>query len=408
MNSRHRSRLACVCFPHLGLALAWRAHPELRGEAVVLGPRSVSGREVVVAASAPALARGVRPGQGWRQAEIACPEAVRLSEDVAAIEELRREARLVLYGISPLVEWVDDSTAYLDISRGSLGLPTEAAVGAEIGRSIERVLSSAPSLGIGQSRFVAWAAAQRAGPGRMRLVATGQAVQFLSGWPVEQLPLEPTIVERLREFGLGSCGDCAAVPLGDLQRQFGPDGLRLHRLCSGQDEAMIDPWLEPPICGTRRVLAGVVADTETLRFGAPEVAAALAAELAVQRRAASRLRLLVGSEESSGPGARQDSWEEVRLRTPAYSAEELLPPVLGLLARVRQPVRVLELQALDLGAPPARQHQLWATAADHRPDIERAAARLQERFGGRLVWRVSIRPGHPGDVPEEQLSWRPA
>lgn len=375
---------------------------------MVIGPRTVSGREVVVAASAPARARGVRPGQGWRQAEIVCPEAVRLPEDGAAIGELRREARLVLYGISPLVEWVDDSLAYLDISRGSLALPTEAALGAEIGRSMGRILASAPSLGIGQSRFVAWAAAQMAGPGRLRLVATGQAAQFLSRWPVENLPLAPSVVERLREFGLGSCGDCAAVPLGDLQRQFGPDGLRLHRLCLGQDETMIDPWLEPPVCGIRRVLAGVVEDIETLRFGAPELAAGLASELALQRRAASRLRLLVGGEERGGPGAGMDSWEEVRLGVPACSPEELLPPVLGLLARVRQPVRVLELQALDLGDPPARQRQLWPSAIDHRPDIERAAARLQERFGERLVWRVAVRPGHPGDIPEEQLSWSPA
>ncbi|MGA9775738.1 MAG: hypothetical protein WBU92_07430, partial [Candidatus Dormiibacterota bacterium] len=255
-------RLACINFPHLALSLAWRAHPELRGEAVLVGPRHRSGREVVLAASEAALARGARPGGEWRQAEIACPEAVQLPEDQTAISELRQEMRLVLQDLSPLVEWVDDTLAYLDVRGRDLRLPTEAALASQLGRSVQRLLLVPPRLGVGQSRFTAWVAAQTAGPGRIRLVPSGGAAQFLADWSVERLPLPDSTRERLRDFGLTTCGDCSSIPLPDLQRQFGPDGLLLHRLCLCRDRATVSPWRTPPPCGMRRVLAGPVADTE--------------------------------------------------------------------------------------------------------------------------------------------------
>lgn len=399
---RAAPRLACASFPHLALALAWRAHPELRGEPVVVGPRAWGGREAVLAASEAAQARGVRPGGEWRQAEIACPEAVRLPEDGSAISELRQELRLALQDLSPLVEWVDDTQAYLDVRGRDLRLPSEAALASQLGRSMQRRLQVPPSLGVGQSRFTAWAAAQAAGPGRVRLVPPGTAAQFLSDWQVERLPLPERTRERLREFGLNSCGDCASIALPDLQRQFGPDGLLLHRLCRGLDRSTVSPWLSPSPCGVRRVLAGPVEDTETLRFGAPELAAGLALELGLRHLAAGRLRLLLGDGEVGG-----EVWEQLRPPAPAATEEELLPLVLSLISRVRRPVQVLELQALDLVPPPARQRSLWAAGGERRDDLDRAVARLHERFGEGLVWRVAVRPGHPGDVPEEQLAWSP-
>lgn len=394
-------RLACASFSHLALSLAWRAHPELRGEAVLVGPERKPGRgEVVLAASEAAVAGGAVPGGEWRQAVISCPDAVRLPVDEAMIAELRWELRLALQDLSPLVEWVDDTLTYLDITARDLRLPTEAALASRLGRELQRLLLVPPRVGVGQSRFTAWAAARAADPGHARLVPMGQAAHFLAALPVEVLPLPGSLKERLRDFGLTTCGDCAAIPLPLLQRQFGPEGLLLHRLCLGRDRATVNPWVTPPPCGVRRVLAGPVEDAEALRFGAPELAAELAAELTRRNLAAGRLRLLLGGEGG-------DSWELISPPSPAMTEEELLPLVLSLMARARRPVQVVEFQALDLVLPPARQRQLFPTGGDRRVEIERAAARLGERFGRGLVWRVEARPEHPGDVPDERLVWSP-
>jgi DNA polymerase-4 len=404
-------RLACIGFPHLALLLALRSHPELAKEAVLVGTSGKHERLVVLAASRAAVAMGASPGQDWRQSELSCPEAVRLVADPAEVARLRQEVRSALYDCSPLVEWTDDTTAYLDLGGRDPNLPSESARAAQLGRVVQQVLLVPPSIGVGQSRFVAFAAAKVAGPGRVRLVPSGRAAEFLADWPVGDLPLSPKTRERLFSFGLSSCGDCISVPLPDLQRQLGPDGLLLHRLCLGLDPASISPWRELPPCGVRRVLAGVVEDTESLRFGGPELASRLATRLAQAGRAARRLRLLLLDEDAAGgavvmgqPGV---FWDEISPPSAVATAEELLAPILRLLSRARCRVLVIELQALDLVDPPATQALLWPGGNARREEITQAVARLHDRFGAELVWRVSVKAGHPGDIPAERLAWSP-
>jgi hypothetical protein len=227
---------------------------------------------------------------------------------------------------------------------------------------------------------------------------------------VTELPIPVAVAERLVQFGLHTCGDCASITMVELQRQFGPDGILLHRLCRGQDSAEVDPWREPLPCGVRRVLAGGVDDSESLRFGAAELARGLAEELSRQGQAAGRIRLLLRGEDEPGhaaPPDRQLWWDEVAPPAPMATADELMGPLLSLFskARVLTPVTVVELEAFDLVAPPVNQIGLWQGRAADREVIKRAVDRLHDRFGTGLVWRVEVRPGHPGDVPEERLVW---
>ncbi len=402
-------RLGFLGFPHLALILAWQAHPELVSAALLVGSPAAFGREAVLAASEAAAARGVHPGQDFRQAELACPEAVRLRADQVALARLREQLLMALYDCSPLVELSDDTGAYVDLGGRDPRWQTEAARASHLGRAVQQLLGPAPAVGVGQSRFVAQAAAARAGSGRIRLVPPGAAAAFLADWPVTRLPLPPRTVDQLLGFGLRTCGDCLAIPLPDLQRQLGPDGLMLHRLCLGQDAATIHPRRELPPCSVRRVLAGVVENSESLRFGAPELAALLASELAHLNLASGRLRLLLLDEDAAEGVVRSDQpgvcCAEVTTPSLVATAEELLPPILGLLSRARGRALVVELHALDLAPPPVAQRRLWAVAEGRGEEIGRAVARLRERFGPELVWRVELRPLHPGDIPEERLVW---
>ncbi len=365
---------------------------------------------VVLAASAAARAAGVRPGQEWRRAEILCPLAARLEVDPAALAGLRHLTRQALAECSPLVEWVEDTEAYVDLAGSDpLGRPP-GVLAAACGRVLRAQLDVTPQVGLGPSRFSAWVAAQRAEPGRVRAVPRGRAAEFLADWPVGRLPIAAELGERLIQFGLRTCGDCAAIAPADLQRQFGHEGLRLHRLCLGRDPGQVDPWHQPPVCGVRRVLAGGVADLESLRFGAEELAQGLARELARQGRAAGRLRLvLLGEPERQPSGAleRPAWWGELAPAAPMASAGELLGPLLSLLgsARLRAAVTEVGLEGLGLVDPPATQVGLWQGRVTDRAAIDRAVDRLHARFGSGLVWRVEVRPGHPGDVPAERLRW---
>ncbi len=410
-----RPRIACLRFPHLALVRAWQRHPELRDEAVVVFTPGPAGPQVVVAASAAARAAGVTVGQLLRQAETCCPGAARLAQDLEGTAALRRAALTALTDCSPLVEWTDDATAYLDGSGRWLRHPDEAGWAAACGRALAAALGVGPAVGVGESRFTAGAAAHAAGPGRVRRVARGAAATFLAAVPVAELPVTQEAQARLVAFGLRTCGDCAAVPAADLQRQLGPEGLLVHRLALGRDPVHLRPFREPPVFGARLVLAGAVTDREALRFTAPRLAEAVAERLGTVGRSAGRLRLVLRAEDDpdapvAAGGPPSGGWCGERTPPqPVATAAELLPVVLGLIgaAAPGRPVLVLELVALDLGPPVARQVDLW-----HRHDVDReaiaqAVVRLHDRFGPGLVFRVRLRDGAPDDLPERQLAWIP-
>jgi len=408
-------RLACLRFPHLALVHVWRVHPELRDEPVVVSGPGPDGREIILAASPAALAAGVLPGQRLRQAETACPGAVRLPGNPEGVAGLRRAALAALADCSPWVEWTDDATVHLDGSGRHPRHPDEAAWAAACGRQLAAALGVPPAVGVGGSRFTAFAAATAAGPGRVRRVAPGAAAAFLAPWPVAELPLSEEARTRLGAFGLHTLGDCAQVPAADLQRQLGPDGLLVHRLACGRDDAHLRPFREPPAFGVRLVLAGTVQDREALRFTAPRVAEAVAARLVAAGRAAGRLRLVLRAEDDpdatveAGRPSGGSWWGERVPPQPVATTAEILPILLGLIGSAAPvaPVLVLELCALELGPLPARQVDLWHRHDADREAITQAVGRLHDRFGPGLVWRVRLREGAPPDCPERRLAWVP-
>src|SRR5260221_10175153 len=101
------TRVLCARFPHLGLLAAWRRHPELRAEPVVVGGAPEL-RLPVVAASAAAETAGVRAGQPLREAQQRCPAAVFVALDEAEVEALQQAAIAPLCTVSPAVEVGDD------------------------------------------------------------------------------------------------------------------------------------------------------------------------------------------------------------------------------------------------------------------------------------------------------------
>ena len=123
-------RVLCARHPHLGLIAALRRYPELREEPVILGGAPEL-RLPVVAASAAALAAGVRVGQPLRQAQQSCPAAVFVPLDPAGVGKLRAAVCAELHRLSPTVE-AGDEESFGDLTGRHAEFPDETswAVGA--------------------------------------------------------------------------------------------------------------------------------------------------------------------------------------------------------------------------------------------------------------------------------------
>jgi DNA polymerase IV len=430
-------RVLCARFSHLGLVAAWRRHPELRGQAVVLVPAqstpATAWRLPVLAASEAAQAAGVRAGQPLRQAQQLCPAAVFVDFDGGAVEPLRAAVLAALWAVVPAVE-LGDGEAYGDLSGRHARYPDELSWAAAAARALTDALHGetcftggplstrwewgdtphqAPAVGVAGSRFAAWTAAQRARPGRVRRIPPGGEAAFLAPLPVGLLPVEQASLTRLSALGIDRIGEVAALAPADLERQFGSDGLTLHRHACGEDGARISAHAAPRAMLERLVLDGQSGDLEVLRRCGHRLCAGLGERLQGQGLAAARLELVLEG----------DGREVAVARIPAVaagSAEELWPEVLGLLGAATTSTRQdaslsdgdpLEITALRLAvtalvAAPARQVDLWRRGDAAGDTVVRTVARLGDRFGPRTVLRPRL-ADDPGDLPERRFLWEP-
>jgi len=392
-------RILCARFPHLGLLAAWRRHPELRDEPVVVGGAPEL-RLPVIAASPAAATAGVRAGQPLRQAQQLCPGAVFVALDEDEMERLRTAAVAALCRVAPAVE-VGDEEAFADLSGTHAVHPTEPAWSAAAARALAEALDGqAPAVGVAGSRSVARMAAQASAPRHVRRVRPGEEAAFLAPLPLRFLPGDPAVLARLATLGLDCVGAVASLAPADLQRQFGPAGLAVHRLARGADGGGVHPWAPPRTVAARLPLDGAVADIEALRFCARRVTDDLGGRLHQAALAAGTLDLVLEGEGGGSTGASRV------LPAPGGNAADLWPAVLGLLgeARPEAPVVALRLEAGRLCAGSGRQVDLWRTGDAGRDAVVRGVARLQDRFGAGAVLRPRLALD-PGDVPERRFTW---
>lgn len=423
------ARILCARYPHLALIAAWRHHPELRGEPVVIGGAPEL-RLPVVAASEAAAAAGVRPGQMLREAQQRCPVATFVPPDEAATGALREELLARLCALAPRVE-VADPTSWCDITGRHAAHRDEGAWAVAIARAVSAALDGAAiSVGIAGSRLVAGIAAVRTPPRRIRRIPPGGEADFLAPLPLGDLPVDAGMAARLAAMGLDCAGAVASLSAADLQRQFGPAGMELWHRVRGEDgvgeERIAGPdgawpalpalpcsgpapgrggsrpaggWAGSRRLGERIVLEGGVGDLETLRFAVHRAAGELGERLRERGCRAAAVTLAGELEEGEPVGLR------ITPLHPPGSGAELWPVALELLAGLRLPAPVvairLEVEGIERGS--GRQVDLWRGDAAIEA-IEGAAARLRARFGQAAV-RTAELAEDPGDLPERRFRW---
>ena len=392
-------RILCALHAHLGLVTALQRFPELHGEPVIVGGAPEL-RLPVVAASAAARAAGVRTGQPLRQAQQLCPAAAFVPIDPAAVTRLREAVCATLLRLAPAVE-VGDDEVFCDISGRHVQHLDEAAWAAAIARALDAVLGAgSPAVGMAGSRFVARMAAMRSGPGRIRRVRPAEEAAFLAPLPLEVLPIDPAMAARLAAFGLDCLGAVAGLSPADLQRQFGPEGIRLHRLVRGEETDGVHVEPAAQMWSERLVLAGPVGDLEVLLQAARHCTETLGARLVERGLAAATVTLEYEVEESVPIAVAEVA------PAPAGNVPEAWTVVLGLLGRLQPPgpVTAVRVEVAQLEPAGGRQTDLLRPGDSARDAVALAAGRLRARFGEAAVRRPRLALD-PGDLPERRYVW---
>lgn len=417
------SRLACVDVPALPLQILLRRHPAWReGPAAVLTEDRVHAR--ILWANRRAVRRGVRPGMPQVAATARCPE---LQAGHVRKEEIEREvARLSerLHRWSPQVESASTLGPALSgfAAAGSFwlrasGLSTLFGSLSDWAEALRRDLAEDgfhTSIAVGFTRFGAFAAA-RANFGRQIFESPEEERSAAEQAPLIRFGLPERTLRGLGKLGIRRLRDLLELPGRELGARFGDEARQLHRLASGEIEAMASRVFTPDPPVERMVrFDSAETDGERLVFHAKRLLDGILEELGGRGQAVIGLDFELHREDGSRStgsvlpalpsedSVRLLSLLRLRLRS-AFSQRERDQHEAGISAfvlRARGGAPAIEPPDLFAGA--------WGERASGvRRDSKQAAealAGIRAEFGEQALVRIGIREAH---LPRSRYRVRP-
>ena len=233
-------------------------YPMLRGQAVVVGGRSVMrpqqladgswqfaclrdyvGRGVVTTATYEAREFGVHSGMGLMKAAQKAPDAVLLPANFEAYRDFSRRFKAAVAGVAPVIEDRGIDEIYIDLTdftedSVSLARRIKAAVRAATGLSC--------SIGITPNKLLAKIASDLDKPDGICVLIVEDVPTRIWPLPVRRINgIGPKAGARLQAMGANTVGELAAVAESVLVAEFGGSmGRWLYRAARGIDERPLE------------------------------------------------------------------------------------------------------------------------------------------------------------------------
>ncbi|WP_433338143.1 DNA polymerase IV [Spirillospora sp. CA-294931] len=227
-----------------------RDDPRLRRRPVIVGAG------VVLAASYEAKAYGVRTAMNGRQARRLCPHAVVVQPRMSAYSEASKGVFAVFRGTTPLVEGLSIDEAFLDVGGlGAIAGPPEL-IAARLRRTVLEEIGLPITVGVARTKFLAKVASGVAKPDGLLVVAPDRELEFLHPLPVARLwGVGPVTAEKLRQRGITTVGDVAALPESSLVAFLGAaSGRHLYALAHNRDPRAVRTGVRSRSMGAQRAL----------------------------------------------------------------------------------------------------------------------------------------------------------
>lgn len=210
-----------------------RDNPELRGRPVVIGG-SPKSRGVVCTASYEARKFGIRSAIPCSKAYRLCPQAIFIAPDFAKYKAVSNEILKIFYRYTPLVEPLSLDEAFLDVTQNSNLFAVQ--IGKDIRQAIKSELDLSCSVGVAPNKLVAKIASDYRKPGGLTAIPPDKVFAFMNHLPVRRLfGVGPATELRLAQHGIRTCADLVQLPLVEIERTFGQQGVWLHQAAQGID-----------------------------------------------------------------------------------------------------------------------------------------------------------------------------
>ena len=373
-------------------AVEQRDRPDLRGRPVIVGGGSPGDRGVVSAASYEARKYGVHSAMPLRTAGRLCPDGVFLPVDGRKYQAVSREVMAILRRFTPLVEPISIDEAFLDVT-GSRALFGD---GEQIARQIKGTIRDetdlTASVGVATTKLIAKVASELRKPDGLVVVPPGDEASFLAPLPIGRLwGVGAQTAIALRDYGVSTIGDLAALSPEVLERRFGKFGAALADRAMGMDSDSVHDPADAKSVGHEHTFDVDTSDREVIERTL----------LAMAEGVSSRLRASGVKAGTVAVKIRDSSFRTITRQRTLPEPTDLTEPIWKAAVDLARPevrgitVRLVGVTASNFGSPDQLSMFERSDGGPRRKVVE-AVDEVRRRFGERSLTRARlIRAGLP-------------
>ena len=369
-----------------------RDRPELRGKPVAVGMGGgPTDRGVVSAASYEARAFGVHSAMPIVIARRLCPDCIFVPVDGAKYQRVSREVMAILRRFTPNVEPISIDEAFLDVTASRALFGDGEAIARRIKVAIREELHLTASVGVAATKLVAKIGSDLRKPDGLVVVEPGTEARFLAPLPISRLwGVGPSTATALRDFGVATIGDLAALDRAALVRRFGKHGASLVDRAHGRDGDPVDDPDAAKSVGHEHTFDEDTADPEVLERTL----------LAMAEGVSGRLRHAGLKAGTVTVKIRDSGFHTITRQRGLAEPTDLTEPIWRAALELARPemrgkrIRLLGVTTSGFGV--REQLGLFESEDDRQRRVVEAADEVRERFGTRAITRARLlRTGIP-------------
>lgn len=375
---------------------AWRGKPLL----VAGDPEKRHG--IILTASYEARRFGVKTGIPVWQAKKLCPGGLFVPPDHKLYLSYSEKILAMFRNYTPLVEPFSIDEAWLDVTGSYRLFGTAKEIGRKLQQRILHELKIPCSVGIGPNKFLAKMASGIQKPLGITVINKSNLQKLLWPLPIEEMVgIGPKTAPILKEMGINTIGQLAAMPEKLLSGRFGVMGTFLWQLANGQDNSPVDPGALQTVksIGHSVTLPRDISDPG-------EISRVL---LALSERVGRRLRrsgytarsvILTVKDHNFVSGSRTKTLSE-----PTVLTETIYQTAVSLYRQKFTPWRKVRLLGVAVGKlqlkEAGRQLSLFKNNKEKLDRLTAAADEIRDRFGDKVLRRATLyRSDSNGTMPE--------
>jgi DNA polymerase IV len=340
----------------------------------------------VSAASYEARRFGVHSAMPLREAGRRCPDGIFLPVDGRKYLRVSRDVMAILRRFTPLVEPISIDEAFLDVTGSRELFGDGPTIARAIKDAVRDEVQLTISIGVATTKLVAKIASDLEKPDGLVVVPPGDEVAFLAPLEIGRLwGVGEKTATVLREYGVKTIGDLAALPEDLMERRFGKMGPMLGDRARGRDaDRVVGEGEAAKSVGHEHTFDVDTSDREDIERTLLAMAEGVSGRLRASGVRASTVTVKIRDSSFRTITRQRTLAEPTDLTDPIYrvALELARPEVRGLR------IRLLGVSASNLG----EREQLGLFPADdprRRRAIE-AADRLRRRYGERAVTRARL------------------